>query len=304
MPFCEFFRCNIFNLQKIFKMKLSYKISLACATVLLIVAFAMPTKKNPQQKMKEPIVTIETNLGTIKVKLYNETPLHRDNFIKLAEQHFYDSLLFHRVIGNFMIQTGDPKSKGAKQSDQLGFGGPGYTIPAEFNPNFIHKKGALAAARLGGPQNPKKESSGSQFYIVVGQKVPADQLDQMALNKVEQAKGEFINKELYKPENKAHLDTLVALQKAQNRENFMKEYNNFVELYKDTLKTFKSLAYTHEQKEIYSTIGGTPHLDMDYTVFGEVIEGLNIVDLIAQVKTDQVNRPLQDIIIKNVSVEK
>lgn len=304
MPYYGIFRCNIFNLQKILKMKLSYKIGLACATVLLIVAFAMPTKKNPQQKMKEPIVTIETNLGTIKVKLYNETPLHRDNFIKLAEQHFYDSLLFHRVIGNFMIQTGDPKSKGAKQGEQLGFGGPGYTIPAEFNANCIHKKGALAAARLGGPQNPKKESSGSQFYIVIGQQVTAEQLDQMALNKVEQAKNEFINKELYKPENKSHLDTLIAFQKAQNREGFIKEYNNVLELYKDTLKTFKPITYTDAQKEIYKTIGGTPHLDMDYTVFGEVIEGLNIVDSIAKVKTDQMNRPLQDIMILNVSVEK
>lgn len=285
-------------------MKLSYKISLACATVLLIVAFTMPTKKNPEQKMKEPIVTIETNFGTIKVKLYNETPLHRDNFIKLAEANFYDSLLFHRVIGNFMIQTGDPKSKGAKAGEQLGFGGPGYTIPAEFNTKFIHKKGALAAARLGGPQNPNKESSGSQFYIVVGQKVPTEQLDQMALNKAEQAKGEFINKQLYKPENKAHLDTLIALQKAQDREGFTKEYNNFLELFKDTLNTFKPMVYTAEQKEIYNTVGGTPHLDMDYTVFGEVIEGLNIVDAIAQVKTDQTNRPLQDIMILNVSVEK
>lgn len=283
-------------------MKLLTKIGIAAVLVLGIVAFAMPNKGS--KTMKNPIVTFETNYGTIKVKLYNETPLHRDNFVKLAEAGYYDSLLFHRVIGNFMIQAGDPNSKGAAAGAMLGTGGPGYTIPAEFNTNLIHKKGALAAARLGGPQNPNKESSGSQFYIVVGQQVPAEQLDVMEANKVEQAKAELIQNLLYKPENKAVLQELIQLQQANDRDNFMAKYNAFADQNKDTIASLKTISYTKEQKDIYSTIGGTPHLDMDYTVFGEVVEGLDVVDKIAVVKTDRANRPLEDVIITKVTVEK
>lgn len=287
-------------------MRRSYKLGLIVLALLGIVAFTVPSKKNPdkKQKMENPIVTFETNYGVIKVKLYNETPLHRDNFIKLAEEHYFDSLLFHRVIENFMIQAGDPNSKGAAPGIMLGTGGPGYTIPAEFNPNLIHKKGALAAARLGGPQNPKKESSGSQFYIVVGQKVPMEQLDAMAAQKSEQAKGEYIQTQLYKPENKDVLNELITLQKAGDRENFMIKWNAFEEKYADSLKTIPTYNYTENQKNIYQTLGGTPHLDMDYTVFGEVIDGLSVVDSIAAVKTDRANRPLEDVIINKVSVEK
>ena len=283
-------------------MKLLTKIGAAAVLVLGIVAFVMPNKES--KSMKNPIVTFETNYGTIKVKLYNETPLHRDNFVKLAEEGYYDSVLFHRVIGNFMIQTGDPNSKGAAAGAMLGTGGPGYTIPAEFNTNFIHKKGALAAARLGGPQNPNKESSGSQFYIVVGQQVPVEQLDAMEANKVEQAKAEAIQNLLYKPENKTVLQELIQLQQANDRDNFMAKYNAFAEQNKDALAAIKTISYTKEQKEIYSTIGGTPHLDMDYTVFGEVVEGLDVVDKIAVVKTDRANRPIEDVIITKVTVEK
>lgn len=287
-------------------MRRSYKLGLIVLALLGIVAFTVPSKKNPdkKQKMENPVVTFETNYGVIKVKLYNETPLHRDNFIKLAEEHYFDSLLFHRVIENFMIQAGDPNSKGAAPGVMLGTGGPGYTIPAEFNPNLIHKKGALAAARLGGPQNPKKESSGSQFYIVVGQKVPMEQLDAMAAQKSEQAKGEYIQTQLYKPENKDVLNELITLQKAGDRENFMIKWNSFEEKYADSLKTIPTYNYTENQKNIYQTLGGTPHLDMDYTVFGEVIDGLSVVDSIAVVKTDRANRPLEDVIIIKVSVEK
>ena len=287
-------------------MRRYYKLGLIVLALLGIVAFTVPSKKNPdkKQKMENPIVTFETNYGVIKVKLYNETPLHRDNFIKLAEEHYFDSLLFHRVIENFMIQAGDPNSKGAAPGVMLGTGGPGYTIPAEFNPNLIHKKGALAAARLGGPQNPKKESSGSQFYIVVGQKVPMEQLDAMAAQKSEQAKGEYIQTQLYKPENKDVLNELITLQKAGDRENFMIKWNAFEEKYADSLKTIPTYNYTENQKNIYQTLGGTPHLDMDYTVFGEVIDGLSVVDSIAAVKTDRANRPLEDVIIIKVSVEK
>lgn len=285
-------------------MKLIYKIGIAILLSAAIVAFAMPTKTKKGSKMDQIHVTFETNFGAITVALYNETPLHRNNFVKLAEEHYFDSLLFHRVIDNFMIQAGDPDSKGAPAGKTLGMGGPGYTIPAEFNTKFIHKKGALAAARRGGPQNPKKESSGSQFYIVVGQQVPIEQLDAMMAQKADQAKAEYIQTKLYEPENKAYLNELIELQKAGDRQNFMAKWQEFNDRYKDSLTTVPTFSYTEEQKNTYSTIGGTPHLDMDYTVFGEVIQGLDVVDIIAKVATDRNNRPLEDVIITKVSVEK
>lgn len=185
------------------------------------------------------VVSIETPYGVMIAKLYDQTPLHRDNFFKHAEEGYYNDLLFHRVISGFMIQGGDPNSKGAAPGKMLGSGGPGYTVPAEFNNQYIHKKGALAAARTGDQVNPKKESSGSQFYIVQG----AIQTDQN-LNMVEDRKG------------------------------------------------FK---YSDAQRNIYKTMGGTPFLDMEYTVFGEIIEGLEIIDKIAAVKTERGDRPTEDV---------
>jgi len=185
-------------------------------------------------------VIIETEYGNMTAVLYDETPQHRDNFIKLAKEGFYDDLLFHRIIKGFMIQGGDPDSKGAAPGQRLGMGGPGYTIPAEFVDQHIHLKGALAAARTGGPSNPEKASSGSQFYIVEGRPVQAAMLD-----------GAFAGKN-----------------------------------------------YTDEQKQAYQTIGGTPQLDRDYTVFGMVIEGLDVIDKIAAVQTAPGDRPIQDVKMK------
>ena len=182
---------------------------------------------------------ISTSFGDMMVELYNETPQHRDNFIKLVEGRFYDGTLFHRVIPNFMIQGGDPDSKGAAPNIQLGNGGPGYTIPAEFVDGLYHKKGVLAAARLGDAVNPKKESSGSQFYLVQGQV-------------------------------------------------FTKE-----KLWSFGLRSGKK--YTEEETKTYGTIGGTPHLDGAYTVFGEVVKGLEVIELIANQRRDKNNRPLKDV---------
>lgn len=193
-------------------------------------------------------VKILTTKGEIVVSLYDETPLHRDNFVKLVNEGFYDNLLFHRVINNFMIQAGDPDSKGAPANKQLGGGGPGYTIDAEIKTKFYHKKGALAAARTGDQINPQRKSSGSQFYIVQGNKFTVEQLDMMARQ--------------------------------------------------------TGVQYTEEQKKTYSTIGGTPHLDNQYTVFGEVIEGLKIVDDIATVKTAAGDRPIEDVKILKMSIIK
>jgi cyclophilin family peptidyl-prolyl cis-trans isomerase len=206
--------------------------------ILAFVAAGFWSFKNAENSAKanEKKVCISTMYGDIKIKLYDETPLHRDNFIKLAELKYFDGCLFHRIIKQFMIQGGDPDSKTADSTAILGNGGPAYTIPAEILPKYFHKKGALGAAR---DNNPAKASSGSQFYIVQGRKFTAAELDNLS---------------------------------------------------KQTGKTF-----TQEQRDVYSTIGGTPHLDGDYTVFGEVYEGLNIVDSIANVKTGMYDRPKKDV---------
>jgi len=195
---------------------------------------------------KDEMVVISTEFGEITVGLYKDTPLHRENFLKLVKESYYDSLLFHRVISGFMIQGGDPDSRGAKPGAPLGRGGPGYTVPAEIIPTHIHKKGALAAARQGDQVNPERASSGSQFYIVQGKPVPSTQLDRIA------------------------------------------EQRSFT-------NSADTSGYSPEQVAIYQSIGGTPHLDGAYTVFGEVVEGLEVVDLIAQQEVDRRSRPLKDI---------
>ena len=196
--------------------------------------FKKKVKKEPETK-----VLITTEYGNIVLKLYNETPKHRDNFIKLVNDGFYKDLLFHRVIANFMIQGGDPDSKDAPAGKMLGSGDIGYTIPAEFDSSFIHKKGALSAARQGDFVNPTKASSGCQFYIVQGQKYDSATMQMFSIR--------------------------------------------------------SGVKYTPEQLKAYETIGGTPHLDMQYTVFGEVIEGLEVVDKIAAVQTQQGDRPIKDV---------
>ncbi|MDY5969467.1 MAG: peptidylprolyl isomerase [Bacteroidales bacterium] len=207
------------------------------------------TIKETYVEAKNPYyVKIETPYGDMKVRLYDETPLHRDNFVKLVRQGFYDSLLFHRVIRDFMIQGGDPQSKNAAAGTMLGNGTTGYTIPAEFNPALMHKKGALAAARMGDPVNPKKESSGCQFYIVQGNVWDTTQLQALARH------------------------------------------------YGKTM--------TKEQMEVYSTVGGTPHLDGEYTVFGEVVEGLDVIDKIAAEPCDRADRPVKDVRMKITLVTK
>jgi cyclophilin family peptidyl-prolyl cis-trans isomerase len=188
-----------------------------------------------------PRVLISTTLGDMIVELFNETPLHRDNFIQLVESGFYDNTLFHRVIRDFMIQGGDPASRDAEPGAVLGMGGPGYNVPAEFVQGFYHEKGALSAARQGDHVNPHKESSGSQFYIVQGRV-----LNQQELDMIEQRTGKTLSP---------------------------------------------------EQRRIYSTVGGTPHLDGDYTVFGRLVEGFGILDEIAAVETDRANRPILDVVV-------
>lgn len=208
--------------------------------MLMASSMAQKTENQTVNSEKPYYVLIETSYGNMTVKLYDETPLHRDNFVKLVREGFYDGLLFHRVINRFMIQGGDPNSKDAKPGEMLGNGTLGYRVPAEFNPQLIHKKGVLAAAR---DNNPEKASSACQFYLVQGQVWDAA-----------------------------------------------------------TLQRFGK-AYTPEQIEAYTTVGGTPHLDMEYTVFGEVVEGLEVIDKIAAVKTGPMDRPLEDVKMKITLIE-
>lgn len=210
---------------------------LLCLTFLFSLAVSPVSGQTAE---KEQLIKIETIHGTMVARLYNETPGHRDNMIKLIKEGFYDGQLFHRVINEFMIQGGDPHSVGAARGQRLGTGGPGYTLPAEFNNQLFHKKGALSAARMGDRVNPDKESSGSQFYIVQGRVFSPDMLKMMEEN--------------------------------------------------------RSSAFTPEAIEAYSTIGGTPHLDGGYTVFGEVVEGLEVIDRIATMETDSNNRPIEDVV--------
>jgi cyclophilin family peptidyl-prolyl cis-trans isomerase len=196
----------------------------------------------------ECLLEMETTKGTMLIKLYDNTPQHKDNFIKLAESGYFNGLLFHRVIKGFMIQGGDPESKDAPAGKRLGMGGPGYTVPSEINKENFHIKGTLAAARQGDAVNPQKRSSGSQFYIVQGDVIPA----------------------------------------------------NYISM----LEAQKNVTYPDLVKEKYTTLGGTPQLDMDYTVFGEIVTGIEVVDEIAASATDSANRPNTDMKIIKVTVIK
>ena len=242
----------------------------------------------------EKTVEITTSYGVIKVKLYNETPLHRDNFIKLIKEGIYDGTLFHRVINQFMIQGGDPNSVGAAPETQLGNGGPGYTIPAEFNSKFIHKKGSLAAARQPDNVNPKKRSSGSQFYIVQGRKYSASDMEKLQKRNIQVKKQQLMNDFFQKAENSAYLVRLTEIKKAQDQEamnSLIKEIEPIINMEYEKTPT----EYTAGQLKAYEEIGGTPRLDGGYTVFGEVIQGLDVIDLIAAVATRPGDRPVTDI---------
>ena len=237
----------------------------------------------------EKIVLLETTYGNIKIKLYNETPLHRDNFLKLAEKHFYDSLLFHRVISKFMIQGGDPDSKNAPAGKTLGEGDVGYTIPAEFNPKLFHKRGVLAAARNGDEENPERASSGCQFYIVQG-KVFTDSLLDVAAKRI--TRMQAYNKVVGNKDNRMLFEKYNLYVKQENPDS-MKFYKARIDkLTEAELPNIPPHKFSEEESRAYTTLGGTPHLDGSYTVFGEVIEGMDVVDIIAATPCDiRTNRP-------------
>ncbi len=249
-------------------------------------------------------VLIETNYGNMKVRLYKETPKHRDNFIKLVEEGFYDSLLFHRVIEDFMIQGGDPDSKGAAAGEMLGNGGPGYQIDAEFNPALFHKKGALCAARQGDQTNPAKKSSGSQFYIVQGKPVDEKQLEQMCDRVNFPIKRKLVFDYVEQPGQEALKAKVDSLKRARDFETLTAELDKVAVLVDSAYLASDLYTYTPEQVETYKTWGGTPHLDRNYTVFGEVVEGLEVIDAIAAVQTGKADRPVKDVVMKMTVVRK
>ena len=247
----------------------------------------------------ETLVKIETSAGDIKVKLYNETPKHRDNFIKLVKEGTYEGTLFHRVIKDFMIQAGDPESKNAPKGKMLGAGDVGYTVPAEFvYPKFFHKKGALSAARQGDAVNPKKESSGCQFYIVTGKVYNDSTLLQMERQMNENKVSVFFN-ELAKK----HMKEIYKMRKANDEDGLYDLQEKLIAQAQELAAKEPEFRFTPEQVEAYTTVGGTPHLDGEYTVFGEVVEGMDVVDKIQQVKTDRSDRPEEDVKIIKVEVE-
>lgn len=242
-------------------------------------------------------VKISTTLGDITVRLYDETPKHRDNFLKLAKENFYDGTLFHRVIKAFMIQGGDPESKDAPAGKMLGTGGPGYNIDAEILPQFCHKRGALAAARQGDEVNPERKSSGSQFYIVWGQTYNKGQMAQ--LNRQMQMQYE---QQVFNGLVAEHRKDILDMRKNRDQAGLMALQEELIAQTKAFVLEKPAPGLTPEQQEIYSTIGGTPHLDGQYTVFGEVTEGLDIVEKIQGVETLRGDRPKEDVKILSVCV--
>jgi cyclophilin family peptidyl-prolyl cis-trans isomerase len=268
--------------------------------ILFLAFFLMAaTSAFAQVASSDTLVVIATSFGDIKVKLYKETPLHRRNFLRLAQAGFYDSLLFHRVIQDFMIQGGDPLSKRAPAGTPLGNGENGYTLEAEIVPGKFHKKGALAAARLGDDVNPTKRSSGCQFYLVQGKVFQLSDLDQMDRRIQQQSvmteKNRVYNQILSKPENKGLRDQIVRLQQAGKSDSLQIVNAAIVDQVNAQTSGFKPLVLSDAQRRAYSTEGGAPHLDGGYTVFGEVIQGLEIIDKIAAVEKNNQDRPSQDI---------
>jgi peptidyl-prolyl cis-trans isomerase B (cyclophilin B) len=249
------------------------------------------------QDKDDYVVTIKTQFGEMKALLYDETPLHKKNFIKLAEEGALDNTLFHRVIQEFMIQGGDPNSKTAVKGQPLGDGGPGYTVPAEINTNLLHERGALSAARLSDAQNPKKESSGSQFYIVQGKVWTKEELT------LDQEKLYYgLQQILQNPSNKGLLDSLNQLYRA-DQTAFQKKVISLAPMIQQATNLDLNKTIEQSRLDLYTTIGGAPHLDGGYTVFGKVVKGLEVIDKIAAVAKDQSDRPLEDIRM-TVKVEK
>ena len=254
--------------------------------VLSIISFSCQIDKS-KKKTKDQLYKIETEYGDMIFKLYDATPLHKENFIKLIEQDYFNDLLFHRVIDGFMIQGGDPDSHNAESGKILGEGGPDYTIPAEFIDTIFHKKGVIAAAREGDDANPEMRSAGSQFYIVQGKVLTNEDVKKVE-NRINASRlNKLITKYINEAKNEAYntggmIDYQVILPEARKKAE-------------EEFKTEGYYKIPENKLKVYQTIGGTPHLDNAYTIFGEIVEGLEIIDKIAAVETDKNDRPVKDV---------
>jgi cyclophilin family peptidyl-prolyl cis-trans isomerase len=267
-------------------------------TVLLLLLPFSSSASTTMDEKTTPLVRISTSMGDIVVRLYDDTPIHRDNFLKLAREGFYNGTLFHRVINKFMIQAGDPESKGAAPGARLGAGDVGYTLPAEFvYPTHFHKRGVLSAARQGDQVNPERRSSGCQFYIVTGNVYTPGQLQQFGERMLQQ-RGQQLFDELAQQ----HVDSIRAMYQRQDQAGLQKLQDQLTAEVQKRLAEESKSVFNDEQVEAYTTMGGTPHLDGQYTVFGEVVEGMNVVNEIQMVDTDSSDRPTTDVVILKMTV--
>ena len=272
---------------------------------LVLMSSTLVAKENKKmenqtvQATGDAMVDIKTSVGDIRIRLYGEAPKHRDNFLKLVEEGFYNDVLFHRVINQFMIQTGDPNSKGAPAGKALGSGDPGYELDAEIvYPRLFHKRGALAAARTGDEVNPKRRSSGAQFYIVTGKVYNAGQLGQMEKQLQMQQKQSIFNGLATQ-----YRDSIMNMRRNRDQAGLQALQEELVK--KTEAEAAKNPAkFTPEQIEAYSTVGGTPHLDGTYTVFGEVVSGMDVVSKIETTPTGAMDRPKEDIKIISMAIVK
>ena len=258
-------------------------------------ADSLQTKEITMEPTTDKYVEIKTTAGDVVIKLFGDTPAHQANFLKLVNEGYYDNTLFHRVINKFMIQAGDPDSKNAAPGQHLGAGGPGYTIPAEIDyPKHFHKRGALAAARQGDQVNPRRESSGSQFYIVTGDVVPANQIDALARRaQQDEMQAEFGRLA------ESHMAEIRQMQAANDREGLMALQNKLIQEVEAKFKDKPAPQLPKDLVEAYTTVGGAPHLDGQYTVFGEVVKGMDVVD---KIENDGMDRPTTDIKILSTKV--
>lgn len=258
------------------------------------------TTDNSNKQQSDVIVDIHTTMGDIRVRLFGDTPKHQANFVKLVNEGFYDGVLFHRVINDFMVQTGDPDSKTAAKGAMLGSGDPDYQIDAEFvYPRHFHKRGALAAARQGDQVNPQKKSSGSQFYIVTGKTFNDSQLDQMDRQRAMQQQKAIFDRLV-----EQNRDTIMSMRRSRDQAGLQELQDKLIKQTEAEAATLAPDTLTAEQREAYRTVGGTPHLDGSYTVFGEVISGMDVVDRIQKAETDHNDRPVDDIRITSMKIVK